>query len=357
MYPYASCPVCGAALPAPERVTEFRTANDELTSRATCPSCERALAKAEPPSLQDLARKNASSEGAVPRGGEDDEVMSLTGDLFAGDLMRSPLASLAPSAYDIEPEKPRVAAAFIDAAKRAQGSARTSTRARRAAGIAAGCALLGSVGLLAGKSRMFGLGEKGMGHAGMMALGRVEPWVPVVVDPQSAMPSPVPVPVPVPEPVPVSEPVPVQHAVVAVAAGPSLVAAAPAEPSEAPVEKAVSGKEVESKPAVPSANTPAHDQAEPPKELPAFDRDAAATAMARGAAAASACRQDENDHGRTRVAVTFAASGRVTTAVLEPGSIFLGTPIAGCIVAHMRDVQVPAFDGEKVTVHTSVTIE
>ena len=53
--------------------------------------------------------------------------------------------------------------------------------------------------------------------------------------------------------------------------------------------------------------------------------------------------------------VTFAASGRVTSARLS-GPPFQGTPTGSCIANAFRGVHVPAFEGSPVTVNKEVTI-
>jgi hypothetical protein len=55
------------------------------------------------------------------------------------------------------------------------------------------------------------------------------------------------------------------------------------------------------------------------------------------------------------VTVTFAPSGRVTSAVVS-GPPFAGTATGGCIASTMRSASVPAFSGDKVTVSKTVVI-
>jgi hypothetical protein len=91
-------------------------------------------------------------------------------------------------------------------------------------------------------------------------------------------------------------------------------------------------------------------------EVPEFDEQAAASSLDDAITKLATCSQPDVGAGTTRVAVTFATTGRVTTAVLEGPGPFVGTPVAGCIVTRLRAVHVPAFAGEKVTVHRSVTL-
>ncbi|HEY6078670.1 MAG TPA: MJ0042-type zinc finger domain-containing protein, partial [Polyangiaceae bacterium] len=94
--------------------------------------------------------------------------------------------------------------------------------------------------------------------------------------------------------------------------------------------------------------------AEPTPATPAepagpFDRAAAAAALSASASQASACRKDGDPSGVASVVVTFAPSGRVTSATIG-GPPFAGTPTGGCIAATLRKSRIPAFDGERVTV-------
>jgi hypothetical protein len=86
-----------------------------------------------------------------------------------------------------------------------------------------------------------------------------------------------------------------------------------------------------------------------------FDSEAAASALESAAQRASSCRQSADPSGVARVTVTFAPSGRVTTATIA-GPPFVGTPTGSCIAMVMRGASVPAFSGSNVTVHKTVTI-
>jgi len=87
-----------------------------------------------------------------------------------------------------------------------------------------------------------------------------------------------------------------------------------------------------------------------------FNRDAAAKALSEARARAVAC-GDGKTAGLARIAVSFAPSGRATRAVLEGDSELLGTPAGSCIAQQMRSASVPPFDGNLVTVHTSVRLQ
>jgi hypothetical protein len=98
----------------------------------------------------------------------------------------------------------------------------------------------------------------------------------------------------------------------------------------------------------------------PPAEEPSaraeFDSAAAASSLSAAAAQASGCRKPGDPTGsQAVVVVTFAPSGRVTSAVVT-GKPFAGTETGGCIAATIRRAQVPAFSGERITVSKTVAI-
>lgn len=86
-----------------------------------------------------------------------------------------------------------------------------------------------------------------------------------------------------------------------------------------------------------------------------FDRDAAAAALGAAATRATACRQEGDPSGTANVTVTFAPSGRITSATVS-GPPFAGSKTGGCIAATMRSARVPGFAGDKVTVAKTVVI-
>lgn len=90
-------------------------------------------------------------------------------------------------------------------------------------------------------------------------------------------------------------------------------------------------------------------------DAPPFDREAALAALNTVVAQASNCRQEGDPSGTARVVVTFAPSGRVTSATLN-GPPFAGTRTGGCIASTMRRAKIPAFSGSHVTVAKSVVI-
>ncbi|HET7543881.1 MAG TPA: hypothetical protein VFK05_28615 [Polyangiaceae bacterium] len=96
----------------------------------------------------------------------------------------------------------------------------------------------------------------------------------------------------------------------------------------------------------------------PPPAAPdtEFDRDAARSALASAAAQASACRKEGDPSGTASLTITFAPSGRVTSAQIQ-GPPFSGTATGGCIASTMRRASVPAFSGDYVTVSKTIVIQ
>jgi hypothetical protein len=94
-----------------------------------------------------------------------------------------------------------------------------------------------------------------------------------------------------------------------------------------------------------------------PEPVRAFDPAAASAALTAAAGAAAGCRTDSSEGAASvTVAVTFAPSGRVTTATIMGGQ-FAGTPVGGCIAQALRTAHVPAFDGDPVTVKKTVRLQ
>jgi len=90
-------------------------------------------------------------------------------------------------------------------------------------------------------------------------------------------------------------------------------------------------------------------------DSPPFNKDAALAALNAGVGQAAGCRQEGDPSGTAIVIVTFAPSGRVTSANLS-GPPFAGTRTGGCIASTMRRAKIPAFSGTHVTVRKSVVI-
>jgi predicted Zn finger-like uncharacterized protein len=139
-------------------------------------------------------------------------------------------------------------------------------------------------------------------------------------------------------------------------------AAAPAAPTPADKEPAPStakAPEPKAEPAPIAKEDPKPapaEPAEPAEPAGPFDRAAAAAALNSSAAQASACRKEGDPSGIASVVITFAPSGRVTSANVS-GPPFAGTPTGGCIAAALRKARVPAFDGDRVTVSKTIVIQ
>ncbi len=128
--------------------------------------------------------------------------------------------------------------------------------------------------------------------------------------------------------------------------------ATPPEPS-----KATSTPAAEAPPSPPPAEPPPARPATPSAaEGAEFDRGAASAALSAAASEASGCRKEGDPSGTATVTVTFAPSGRVTSATLS-GPPFAGTSTGGCIAATLRRARVPAFSGSNVTVSKRVVIQ
>jgi hypothetical protein len=127
------------------------------------------------------------------------------------------------------------------------------------------------------------------------------------------------------------------------------VTAEPA-PAPAPAEPALE------KPTAPSKPVEVHNAPPPAADGTEFDRAAARSALASAAAQASACRKDGDPSGTATITITFAPSGRITSANLQ-GPPFAGTATGGCIANTMRHATVPAFSGEHVTVTKMIVVQ
>ena len=86
-----------------------------------------------------------------------------------------------------------------------------------------------------------------------------------------------------------------------------------------------------------------------------FSKDAAVAQLSIAASQATVCKRPEGPWGTGQALVTFAPSGRVTTANVT-GSPFGGTPVGGCVANVFRRARIPAFSGDAVTVSKRFTI-
>jgi predicted Zn finger-like uncharacterized protein len=143
----------------------------------------------------------------------------------------------------------------------------------------------------------------------------------------------------------------------------------PAKPSEAPSASASAAASVSAS-AAPSSpkladKAVAVTQAAPkkPKEEPAapaadaapFSKASAISALGAAASAAGSCKKAGGPTGGGKATVTFAPSGRVTTATIAGGT-YAGTAVGGCVASVFRRAHVPAFSGSSVTVSKSFQI-
>jgi hypothetical protein len=163
---------------------------------------------------------------------------------------------------------------------------------------------------------------------------------------KTAEPAPTIDPAPRPEPEPEPEPT----------APPDAGATAAEEPADAAVAKAVA--EPPPRRGVVRPKKKAEPPPPPPPPPPAsrdFNGAAAKAALAKAAASVSYCPRGKNDpRGSATASVTFANSGRVSTA--RVGAPFAGKPIGACIQSRLRQASVPPFDGNPKTLSTRVTV-
>jgi predicted Zn finger-like uncharacterized protein len=135
-------------------------------------------------------------------------------------------------------------------------------------------------------------------------------------------------------------------------------ASASAAPSASAPDKKVA---VASGKTPPSTGTPTTTKEPKKEEAPVagtapFSVSAAQVALTQAATNAGACKKPDGPTGSGKVQVTFATSGRVTSATVA-GPPFAGTPVGGCVAGVFRRAKVPAFAGNPVTVSKSFSIK
>lgn len=86
-----------------------------------------------------------------------------------------------------------------------------------------------------------------------------------------------------------------------------------------------------------------------------FDVAAAKDALGAAASQAKLCKSSDGPTGSGKVQITFAPSGRVTSATVQGGP-FAGTSVGGCVARAFRGARVPPFDGASQTVSKGFTI-
>jgi predicted Zn finger-like uncharacterized protein len=163
-----------------------------------------------------------------------------------------------------------------------------------------------------------------------------------------------PVAVAVPEPVKTPEP--------AAASPAESAAASAATPTQKLAAAAQAGTKTS---AVTAAVKPTETKKEPKKEEPpsgpvssgvgSFNKDAASQALSVAASQTSICKKPDGPTGQGKVQVTFAPSGRATTANIVSGP-FGGTAVGGCVSGVFKRARVPPFSGDPVTVSKSFSI-
>jgi predicted Zn finger-like uncharacterized protein len=87
-----------------------------------------------------------------------------------------------------------------------------------------------------------------------------------------------------------------------------------------------------------------------------FSVSAAQVALTQAASNAGGCGKPGGPTGAGKVQVTFATSGRVTSANVTGGS-FAGTSVGGCVAGVFRKARIPAFTGNPVTVSKSFSVK
>jgi len=92
-----------------------------------------------------------------------------------------------------------------------------------------------------------------------------------------------------------------------------------------------------------------------PSTAPPFSKASAISALGSAAGSAGGCKKAGGPTGVGKVQVTFAPSGRVTSASVM-GPPFAGTSVGGCVANAFRRARVPAFSGNAVTVSKSFAI-
>jgi predicted Zn finger-like uncharacterized protein len=139
---------------------------------------------------------------------------------------------------------------------------------------------------------------------------------------------------------------------------PAASAPASAEPKKEDA-KAEAGKPDTGKPSGGGGVAPPKKE-EPPatagaSTAPPFSKASAISALGSAAGSAGGCKKPGGPTGTGKVQVTFAPSGRVTSATVM-GPPFAGTAVGGCVAGAFRRAKVPAFSGNPVTVSKSFAI-
>ena len=142
---------------------------------------------------------------------------------------------------------------------------------------------------------------------------------------------------------------------------PSKTSEAPSSSASASASPTTTAEPKSEKP-VAAAPSPANagpkkvkEEAAPAADAPPFSKAAAISALTSAASSAGSCKKPGGPTGPGKATVTFAPSGRVTTATVAGGT-YSGTSVGGCVASVFRRAHVPAFSGSSVTVSKSFQI-
>jgi predicted Zn finger-like uncharacterized protein len=138
---------------------------------------------------------------------------------------------------------------------------------------------------------------------------------------------------------------------------------APAASASAPATGTTAKAPSSPGPASPGTKKPSEstEASKPDANMPSaggapFSVSAAQVALTQAAANAGSCAKPGGPTGSGKAQVTFAPSGRVTSAnVATPP--FAGTPVGGCVAGVFRRARIPAFSGNPVTVSKSFSVK
>lgn len=330
--------------PSLDLTDEAESLPPSLIPAASGPSARANLPK--PPKRADAQREADETESpAAPAAGssnakeaERDFLMGLTAtpearDALVGPPVDAPLGSGAPSSGDVKPLTTPALGVLTGPAKRPR---------RGRAG-----ALVFALMLMAGSAAAFVLLKpRGEAPEAQGPAAWVEaPELPATTEADPASANDEKAPEPPEEAAPATPSTNEAPAEVRPAPEPQRASAPKAKP--APRPQAPKPAPVAVKPSPPPSTTES--------VLGPFDKSAAVNALTQMAGEASACRKSGDPSGMASVTVTFAPSGRVTSAVVG-GPPFAGTATGGCIASTLRRARVPAFAGEHVTVTKTVVI-
>ncbi len=317
---------------------------------------------AEPPSsgtpaLTDLTTALKPTPRKPQRAGDD--VFGVTND--PGTLLAPPAFDLSPPTIDLESPEPPPAVATDEAEVELESKpAPATTAAETGSGGGVSGRTIGGILLITGALAfsVWWFGFKAPDAASTEPVASAPVASPTPPEPSPTTAENTRAPEPTQSAAPVASSPPAETATAKVAVEPHGIA--PSSTSRPVAEKAAPTTAHTSEPTAKTASEPTPPPtptatATTAKDLPPFSQSAAIAALNSAAGAASACRKEGDPSGMARVVITFAPSGRVTTARVN-GPPFAGTATGGCIAARMRGAHVPAFSGDYVTVSKTVII-